>query len=103
MRFRTYPGTDLTVSEVGFGVWTLATGWWPETQTDDQGGLRLLREALDLGVTLFDTADVYGDGAGETILREAFGERRDDIVIASKGGYDLYNNPATAEIGRAHV
>lgn len=96
MQYRTWPGTDLTVSEVGFGVWTVATGWWPETQSGD-AGIRLLRQALDLGITLFDTADVYGDGAGETILRDAFADRRDDIVIASKGGYDFYNHPGAGQ------
>jgi aryl-alcohol dehydrogenase-like predicted oxidoreductase len=93
MRYRTYPGTDLRVSEVGFGVWTLATGWWPETRGGGEARA-LLSEALDLGLTLFDTADVYGDGAGETILRQAFAGRREEIVIATKGGYDFYNHPA---------
>ncbi|MCC7492224.1 MAG: aldo/keto reductase [Fimbriimonadaceae bacterium] len=94
MRYRTFPGTDLTVSEIGFGVWTLTTGWWPESQSG-AAAVTLLREALDLGVTLFDTADVYGDGLGETILRDAFGDRREQVVIASKGGYDLYNHPGS--------
>lgn len=94
MRTRTYPGTDLTVSELGFGVWTVSTGWWPETQSGDDA-VRLLRRAMDLGVTLFDTADVYGDGQGETILREALGDRRDELVIATKGGYDFYHHPPT--------
>lgn len=93
MRFRTYPGTDLTVSEIGFGVWTVASGWWPETQTDQGSGVRLLQQALDLGITLFDTADAYGDGAGETILRDAFSGCRAAIKIATKGGYDIYRNP----------
>ena len=94
MRYRTFPGTDLTVSEVGFGVWTLTTGWWPEANKGSAEAGRLLREALDLGVTLFDTADVYGDGAGETLLRDTLADRREEIVIATKGGYDIYNHPA---------
>jgi len=93
MHFRTYPGTDLTVSEVGFGVWTVASGWWPETQTDQGAGVRLLRDALELGITLFDTADAYGDGAGESILRDALADHREVIQIATKGGYDIYNHP----------
>ncbi|NUP99933.1 MAG: aldo/keto reductase [Armatimonadetes bacterium] len=92
MRFRTFPNTDLVVSEVGFGLWTIATGWWPETQSGDDA-IRLLRDAQALGISLYDTADVYGDGYGETILRDALGDRRDEIVIATKGGYDLYNHP----------
>lgn len=93
MRYRTFPGTDLVVSEVGFGVWTLATGWWPETSAHEDAGPDLLRRAYDLGITLFDTADTYGDGLGETLLRDAFAGRREQIVIATKGGYDFYHHP----------
>src|SRR5262245_4398726 len=86
MRYRTIPGTDIAVSEVGFGVWTVSTGWWGET--DDAEATRLLREAHARGVTLFDTADTYGSGRGETLLAEAFpGRRRDEIVVSTKFGY----------------
>ena len=55
--------------------------------------MRLLRQARDLGVNFFDTADVYGGGKGEVVLAQAFEGRRDDIVIATKFGYDFYNHP----------
>jgi aryl-alcohol dehydrogenase-like predicted oxidoreductase len=61
--------------------------------TDDSVGRSLLRQALDLGITFFDTADVYGDGKGETLLADALGDRRDDVVIATKFGYDFYTHP----------
>lgn len=87
MRYRPMAGTDLTVSEVGFGVWTLASGWWGE-HTDEEA-VTLLRQAFNRGITFFDTADTYGNGRGETLLAQAFpGSDRDDIVIASKFGYD---------------
>lgn len=89
MRYRTYPGTDLTVSEVGFGLWTTATGWWGE-MTDGQA-VALLHEALDLGITLFDAADTYGNGRSEEQLAKAFAGRRDKVVYATKFGYDFYN------------
>ncbi len=91
MRYRTFPGTDLKASEVGFGVWTLTAGWWgdhPESEA-----IALLRKAFDLGVTFFDTADTYGNGYGEEILAKAFGKRRNEVVYATKGGYDFYTNP----------
>lgn len=88
MQYRTFPGTDISVSTVGFGVWTVATTWWGIT--DRQVGIDLLRQALELGVTFYDTADTYSEGAAETILVEAFPGRRDDIVIATKFGYDIY-------------
>ncbi len=87
MRYRPVAGTDLTVSEVGFGVWTVTSGWWGD-YTDEQA-VTLLRQAFDRGITFFDTADTYGNGRGETVLAQAFpGRDRDDIVIASKFGYD---------------
>lgn len=93
MRYRLLKGTTLKVSEVGFGVWTVGTKMWGVPDEDYDTGVRLLRRALDLGINFFDTADVYGDGKGETILAQAFAGRRDEIVIATKFGYDFYNHP----------
>lgn len=90
MEFRQIQGTPLTVSTVGFGVWTVGTTWWGVK--DHAVGVRLLRRAFDLGITYFDTADTYASGAAETILEEALGDVRDQIVIGSKFGYDIYNN-----------
>lgn len=88
MRYRTFPGTSLSVSEVGFGLWTVSTGWWG-TYTDDQA-VTLMRQALDLGITLFDAADTYGNGRSEELLAKAFpGADRDRIVIATKVGYNF--------------
>jgi aryl-alcohol dehydrogenase-like predicted oxidoreductase len=91
MRYRKLANTDVTLSEVGFGVWTVSAGWWGDF-SDDQAA-DLLRRALDLGVTYFDTGDTYGNGRGETILARAFGGQRDKVVIGTKFGYDFYNNP----------
>jgi aryl-alcohol dehydrogenase-like predicted oxidoreductase len=91
MRYRKLANTDVTLSEVGFGVWTVSAGWWGEF-SDDQAA-DLLRRALDLGVTFFDTGDTYGNGRGETILAKAFKGKRDQIVIGTKVGYDFYSNP----------
>lgn len=90
MKYRTYPKTKITVSEVGFGLWTTATGWWG-TMTDDEA-VALLREAYDLGITLFDAADTYGNGRSEQQLAAAFHGRRDQIVYSTKFGYDFYNH-----------
>ena len=54
MNYRTYRNTDLRVSEVGFGMWTVSTGWWGSFT--EQEAVNLLRRAFDLGVTLFDAA-----------------------------------------------
>src|SRR2546430_585794 len=68
---------------------TVSTGWWGEHSDED--AIRLLREAYDLGITLFDTADTYGEGRGETLVARALGHVRDRITIATKFGYDIYS------------
>lgn len=87
MNYRTFPGTDLSVSEVGFGLWTVSTTWWGVTDEDLRR--RLIRKAFDLGINHFNTGPTYGDGYGETIVAETLGDVRDRVVIASKYGYDL--------------
>src|SRR6201993_128776 len=87
MRFRTYKNTDLTVSEVGFGLWTISTGWWGNFTEGE--ATSLMHKAFDLGVTLFDAADTYGNGLSEDLIAKAFPKQRDDIVIATKVGYDF--------------
>ena len=90
MRYRKLANTDITVSEVGFGVWTVSTTWWGVT--DEQVGVRLLKDAFARGITLFDTADTYGNGLGETILAKALAHERSRIVIGTKVGYDFYHH-----------
>ncbi|HAM71842.1 MAG TPA: aldo/keto reductase [Verrucomicrobiales bacterium] len=90
MKYRTIRKTNLKVSEVGFGLWTVSTGWWG-TFTDDQA-VAMMQKAFDLGVTLYDAADTYGNGRSEELLAKAFPGRRDEIVIATKVGYDFYNH-----------
>ncbi|HET9777114.1 MAG TPA: aldo/keto reductase [Gemmatimonadaceae bacterium] len=90
MRYRIFPGTTLSVSEIGFGTWTLSTGWWGE-KTDEQA-VEMLRTAQSVyGINFFDTADTYGNGRGERQLAEAFRDRRGEVVYATKIGYDIYN------------
>lgn len=100
MRYRKLKSTDLVLSEVGFGVWSVATNWWGVTDRDL--GVRLLREARDLGITFFDTAPAYGDGYGETILADAFAPSElNELVIGTKFGYDL-DAPRTGHRERPH-
>src|SRR5918997_2964486 len=92
MTYRKLGGTDIAVSEVGFGVWTVSTGWGGEV--DEARSVALLRKAFDAGINYFDTADTYGSGLGETLLAEAFGGMRGEVVISTKIGYDFYNHTA---------
>ena len=88
MKYRQLGNTDLSVSEVGFGVWTVGTSWWGKIE--EPQGINLLRQAFDLGVNFFDTGDTYGEGYGEEILAKALKQQRHDIVIGTKFGYDFY-------------
>jgi aryl-alcohol dehydrogenase-like predicted oxidoreductase len=93
MRYRLFPGTDIKVSEVGFGTWTLSTGWWGE-KTDDEAVEMLRAAQRDYGINFFDTADTYGNGRGEKQLAAAFRGKRDEVVYATKIGYDIYDAAA---------
>ena len=91
MKYRVFPqNPEIKVSEVGFGVWSVATKWWGVT--DESFGISLLRYGLDNGINFFDTADVYGNGYGEEIINKAFNGSRHEIVFATKFGYDIYSN-----------
>jgi aryl-alcohol dehydrogenase-like predicted oxidoreductase len=82
----------MDVSALGLGCWAIGGPWtsngmpagWGEV--DDDESVRAIRHALDLGVTLFDTADVYGCGHSERVLGRALAGRRDDAVIVTKVG-----------------
>ncbi|MBX9743395.1 MAG: aldo/keto reductase [Chthoniobacterales bacterium] len=103
MKYRTLPDSNLQISEVGFGLWTVSTGWWG-TFTDEEA-IRLMRLGADLGITLFDAADTYGNGRSEELLAKAFttlGER-ERIVIATKVGYDFINYGGDARRGQREI
>jgi len=95
LKYRKLGTTDLNVSEVGFGVWTVSTNWWGKIEEPD--GINLLVKAFDLGVNFFDTGDTYGLGYGEEILAKAFKKHRHEIIIGTKFGYDFYSMPIPLE------
>jgi aryl-alcohol dehydrogenase-like predicted oxidoreductase len=101
MRFRTYKNTDLTVSEVGFGLWTISTGWWGSFTEGE--AIALMHKAFDLGITLFDAADTYGNGLSEELIAKAFPNHRDQIVIATKVGYDFVHYGETRGRGQREI
>src|SRR3954453_6378737 len=79
--------TDLEVSQIAFGTWQLGGEWG---HFDEDQGIAAIRQARELGVNLFDTAQGYGFGASEQLLgralRDDLDARRDEVVIATKGG-----------------
>ena len=95
MKFRQLGCTDLYLSEVGFGLWTLSTEAWPTVPEND--AVNLLIAAFELGINYFDTADSDGEGYGETLLRKALEDQRHDIVVSTKVGFDFYDRLAVRE------
>ncbi len=92
MQYRRIPGTDLSISLLGFGNFVFGTNWWGEF-TDEQG-IRLQNTAFDLGVNFFDAAAAYGNGRAEGLLAQTIRYAgRDKLVISTKFGYDFYSDP----------
>ena len=86
MRYRLFGRTGLYVSELCFGAMTFGgKGFWEAIgKTAQQEADRLVGLALDGGINFFDTADVYSEGESEKILGKALGQRRQDVVLATK-------------------
>ena len=84
MDYVTLGKTGLTVSRIGFGAWAIGGDAWGPVE--DRESLATIERALELGVTFFDTADVYGRGHSEELLGRALEGRRDEVVISTKVG-----------------
>ncbi|MGI8747512.1 MAG: aldo/keto reductase [Deinococcus sp.] len=84
MHHRPLGRTGLEVSEIGFGAWAIGGDAWGPVE--DRASLRAMERALELGVNFIDTADVYGDGHSETLVAQVLRGRRDQVIVATKGG-----------------
>jgi len=80
-------GGDLTVSRIGLGAMRLTGPELWNSYPDHDAGLEFLRGAIDAGVTLIDTADVYGPHTNEELIREALFPYKSGLVVATKGGF----------------
>src|SRR5512140_3684758 len=84
MEYRRFGKTGRQVSAIGFGAWALGADWGT---VDDTDSLKALHAAADAGVTLFDTADVYGDGHSEQLIGRFLRERSgESLFVATKMG-----------------
>ena len=90
MRYRKLKNADLNISVIGFGCWQMGIRWWSGAR--DEETIPATQRAFDLGINLFDTADVYGFGHSEESLAKAFKGKRDKIIIASKVGLEWSEN-----------
>ena len=97
MQTRTLTHTDLTVSRACFGTMTFGS------QVDEGSAMRMVERAIAAGINFFDTANVYNQGASETILGKALRGRRDRIVLASKVRGKMGEEPGESGLSRAAV
>jgi aryl-alcohol dehydrogenase-like predicted oxidoreductase len=93
MKNRTLGNSGLEVSALGLGCMSMSSAYGPAGDKTEM--IALIRRAVDLGVTLFDTAEVYGPFVNEELLGEALVPFKGQVVIATKFGFDL--DPATAQ------
>jgi aryl-alcohol dehydrogenase-like predicted oxidoreductase len=82
MQLRPLGMSDVLVSVIGLGTWSMGGEWWGGT--DDAESIRTIHCAIDLGVTLIDTAEAYAQGHTEQVVGRAIAGRRHDVVIADK-------------------
>lgn len=90
MKYRKLGKSGIKVSEIGFGAWVIGLNWWGKKIEDDEG-VRMLKKAYDLGINFYDTADIYGRGKSEKLIAKAFKGMRNEIVLSTKFGYDIYS------------
>lgn len=92
MEFVTLADAGLRLSRVGLGTWAMGGGWWGPS--DRQESYTTIRKAIDLGITTFDTAPIYGLGVSEEVLGQAIKDSgcRDRVVLATKAGLEWTNN-----------
>src|SRR5256885_9801943 len=87
MQKRQLGKSNLEVSAIGLGCMGLSFGYGPPV--DEQAGIELIRAAVDLGITFFDTAEVYGPFTNEELVGKALAPVRDRVVIATKFGFKI--------------
>ena len=103
MKYRNLGNSDLVTSVIGFGGWPMGRDHYGSFDEDEV--IRAVHSAIDLGVTLFDTAAVYGKGEGEKLLGRALEGKRDTVVLVSKGGlmWTDSDEPTKSNSSREHL
>ncbi len=101
MQFRRLGSTEIETSAIALGTW--AIGGWMWGGADENKAIRTIQTALDAGITIVDTAPIYGFGRAEEIVGKAIrGRRRDSIVLASKCGIPWDSKPFPPGVGEFH-
>src|SRR2546421_10675973 len=102
MRYVKLGNTNLDVSKIGFGTWSFGGEWG---RFDPEEATATIHRALDIGITLFDTAQGYGFGTAERLLGEALWgrARRDEVVVATKGGLRMDGDRLLRDTSRSRI
>jgi myo-inositol catabolism protein IolS len=100
MEYRPFGKTDLRVSAIGFGCWEIGGTYG---RIDEAQFARAVRQAIDSGITCFDTAEAYGMGVSEQALARALGGRRGDVAIVTKFGVGYEEMPTRRDSSRKRV
>jgi aryl-alcohol dehydrogenase-like predicted oxidoreductase len=100
MEYRQFGKTDLKVSAIGFGCWEIGGTYG---RIDEAQFERAVAEAIDSGITCFDTAEAYGMGVSEEALARALGRRRQDVAIVTKFGVGYEEMPNRRDSSRGRV
>ena len=106
MKKRSLGRTGLELSELGLGAMTFGgegAAWKAIGALPQSAANELVAQALDAGVNWFDTADMYGAGASESMLAKALGARRNDVVVATKVGFPQGSGPKQGRLTRLHI
>lgn len=101
MKTRKLGNQGLEVSTLGLGCMGLSFAFGPAT--DKQDAIKLIRRAVELGVTFFDTAEVYGPHVNEEVVGEALAPFRNDVAIATKFGFDIEAGNGILNSQPAHI
>ena len=98
MQYTTLGANGPKISTIGFGAWAIGGRDWGDT--DDDVSRAALHQALDHGVTFIDTADVYGFGHSENLVREVLAKRNaGNVTVATKAGNDFYHASENDDVG----
>jgi len=104
MEYTTLGDTGMTVSKICLGCMSFGDSDWREWVLDEAEGKAIVERALELGVTFFDTANMYSNGESERVLGEALEGHRDETVVATKGYFQMdESNPNSGGLSRKAI
>ncbi len=101
MRYRKLGATNMEVSEIGFGGF--AIGGYDYGPTDDRESIAALEKAYSLGVTFYDTSDMYGEGRSESLVGQVLKGKNPPGVVATKVGYVGKRGKQSKDFSRSHI